>query len=141
MSTSVYPKFQQLLERVKLRSEENAKAHDGTKEQRRWMDPPNWNGNPLDIQGLTEPFARDQPNREYEDELNKDEGRIGVCMGRKIEIDYMSIMERAFRARSMTSVRGQAHAATMRQSHGESKGVHIGVVLQYTQDILQSGQA
>lgn len=140
MSTSVYPKFQKLLERMKQRSEQNAKAHDGVKEQRRWMDPPGWNGDPLDIPGMTEPFDRAQPNQEYEEELNKKDGRIGVCMGRQVEIDYMGMMERAFRARQMTSVRAAAHAATVRQSHGESKGVHVGVVQQYVQDLLKAGQ-
>lgn len=141
MSTSVYPKLQQLLQEIKEACQTNYGAHNGGSEQRVWMVPPGWNGDPLDIAGMTEPFDRDQPNREYEDELNKTKGRIGVCMGRQLEIGYLGAMERAFRTRHMTSVRGAAHAAAVRQAHGESKGVHVGVVVQHIQDILKAGQA
>ena len=140
MAASVHPAFQKLLEELKKQCDEIYKAYNGNQSQRPWMVPPAWEGDPLNIEAMKAPFDRDEPNANYEQELNTESGRIGICMGHKITIDYMGMQERAFRARHMTSIRGQAHAATTRQSHGEATGVHQGVVLQYVQDLLKAGQ-
>lgn len=140
MAAQVHSTFQKLLEELKKQCDEIYKAYNGNQGQRPWMCPEEWSGDPLNIPAMSEPFKRDQPNSDYEDELNKDDGSIGVCMAHKVTVDYMGMMERSFRARHMTSIRGQAHAATTRQAHGLAQGVHQGVVLQYVQDLLRAGQ-
>jgi hypothetical protein len=142
-STSPDLKFTELMDGVREHCEKIADyVADGTG-QRPWMIPPkgDWDGDPLKIKDLKEPFNRDKPNEDYVEELHSDDGATGVCQGKKVQIDYMGMMERAFRARNTTPIRSMMHAAGRRRAHGSKDGTHVGVVQQYVQDLLSAGAA
>jgi len=140
-NTTPFPAFQELLEAMRQQSADAATNLEGGDTARPWMMPPlrDWDGNLLDIAGIAKAFARDEPNEDYKDSLNTDAGTVGHAMGAKLQIDYMAMMERAFRTRHATVARCTTHAAGRRRAHGEPAGIHIGSVLQYAQDLLRSG--
>jgi hypothetical protein len=98
--------------------------------QRQWMYPPlsGWSGDPQDIVGMNQAFDRTNLNNLYYSIINDltvntpstHSGTIGESMAVKLQIDYIAIMERAFRTRYCSSVRARLHSAARRTGHGDS---------------------
>ena len=133
--------FQKLLEQIQEQSSDIDQYLAGALVQRPWMLPPangEWEGNPLDIAAIAAAFDRNEANEQYQDAVFQD-GTSGTAMGQKVQIDYLGMMERAFRARHKTPCRAAMHAAGRRRGHGQPEGVHIGAVLLYVQELLRSG--
>jgi hypothetical protein len=136
------PLFQQLLERIRFRSDRIARYVAGDSMPRRWMTPPlnGWDGNPFSITDIKLPFDRDTLNTDTENYYtDATEGTSGLTGGRVLQIVYMAVMERAFRARHMSPIRAMMHAAGRRKGHGHVDGIHTGDILNYIQDVLGSG--
>jgi len=135
--------FQQLLERVRYRSDRIARYVGGDDTYPRlWMLPPlnGWDGNPFSITDIKKAFDRDTLNQDAENYYtDPKQGSTGLTGGRIIQIVYMAMMERAFRARHATAIRAMMHAAGRRKGHGDKDGIHTGDILNYIQDILGSG--
>jgi hypothetical protein len=104
----------------------------------RWFMPPldGWSGNPLDIAGIRLAFQRSTPNANAIGQLNG--GTIGRSAGEGLQIAYMGTRERSFRLRHMTPVRAAMHAAGRRKAHSNENGLHVGSVLNYLQNMLNS---
>lgn len=134
--------FQKLLQELQKHAKKMATVFEGDeKEQPQWQMPPmrDWDGNVLDITKMHKPFARDELNEQYKDALHDDTATTADCMGTKVQLDYMAMMERAFRLRHTTLIRSVMHAAGRIKAHGDDAGVHTGGVLQYVQDLLGVG--
>jgi hypothetical protein len=136
--------FQSQLQNIRIRCKNISDYHRGGSESGRfWMLPTfrGWDGDPHNIPDMAKPFARDEPNQEYIQEITKDVGgKQSIAMGRKIEIDYMAMMERAFRARQAGPIRCTLHSAGRRLAHSEPAGIHQGGVIKWVQNVLSSGE-
>jgi len=92
----------------------------------------------FDIKNLSAAFERSGPNQKYEEEMSKgSESTVGVCMGAKVQIDYLGMMERAFRARNASPIRCYTHAASRRKAHGDPQGVHVNSVLEFVTNLMK----
>jgi hypothetical protein len=109
--------------------------------QRKWQTPTEWDGSPLDLASMTEPFDRGEIGTNYEELISDASapGTVGDVASVKMQGDYVASMERAFRASRATPVRCLAHAAAARNGQGNSKGVFNGSILKYAEDCLQAG--
>jgi len=135
--------FQQLLERMRYRSDRIARYVSGdTTHPRRWMIPPlnGWDGNPFEIKDMEKPFDRKELNETAQADFEDDEkGTTGLISGYLLQICYLAMMERSFRTRHMSPVRAMMHCAGRRKGHGHEEGIHTGDILNYIQDVLGSG--
>jgi len=134
--------FQELMERIRCRNYQAQLYLSGTTQPRRWMLPPprGWDGDPLNISGMTKPFDRADLNTEAKDNLNAaDGGKVGIGAGKTLQINYLGMMEKAFRLRHMTIVRAHAHTAGRKLAHGHANGIHTGDIISYIQNMLDSG--
>lgn len=97
----------------------------------------------LDVPGITAGFNRDDANANYEAIIAdpKAGGTTGDVISVKVQVDYVAIMERGFRARHCTPVRCFALATGRRNGHGQAKGIFGGGVGKYAQDALKAGQS
>ena len=137
------PIFQGLMERWRCRSERIAEYMTGNATHpRQWHDPPDWDGDPFEIEALHPPFDRDQLNAEAEAEYTAAtdaEGTIGRSMGKEIQLGHLMMQERAFRLRQMSLCRAQMHGCGRRMAHGEYDGIWTDLITNYVQDMLDSG--
>ena len=112
-------------------------------EQRSWMTLSlnGWAGDPLDVGGISSAFDRDAINQQYAEMLNDpaDSGSLGSCLALKLQVDWLAMLERAFRARHATSVRCAVHSAARRKGHSSGGGVFAVGTLAYVQDIIKAG--
>lgn len=107
--------------------------------QSRWMTPANWQGDPLDVPQLHLPgFDRSGVNSAYLDVHRDSGGSVGDAGAMKLQLDYLSIMERSFRSRHATSIRCLMHAGARHAGHAHSQGV-FATVLNTVQDLIQAG--
>ena len=108
--------------------------------QCQWQMPPkkDWSGNLFKWSELDTPFDSEDPNQELIDVVAASEnpGNAGDLINTNSQIEYLAMMERAFRARhTMTFSRGVAHCSARR--HGQSKegGPLKRSVLKYLEDL------
>ena len=136
-ATAIYQLLHNALEAVRGWSNTISQYARSQDVPRVWMYPTaNWSGNPFDIKDMAEPFQRREPATAYEHGIlvpHKDP--LNVVMAHKLEMDYLSVMERSFRLRHMSPVRAIALTAGRRLAHGDENGVHT-VIRTYIQDRL-----
>ena len=133
---SVDPKFSTLMGDMQLLADNNAKYLMATGNyQRKWMVPSDapatWD--PLDdITDHGTLFDRATVNQQYADTHNGTDSSAVVAdtMGYSIQLNYMAMMERAFRDRHKSVVRSTAHDCGRKRAHGEQLGIHKGSVLE-----------
>lgn len=134
--------LQQLLEDLRYYSDRAARQAAGdTGYPRRWHMPTergSWDGNPLRIDQLNEPFDRSSPDQDAQAAYT-DGGSSGTGMGNSLQVAIIASMERAFRERHKQPVRILLHAAGRRKGHGDLDGLHTGDVINYLQALLDSG--
>jgi hypothetical protein len=96
----------------------------------------------LDIQGIGKGFDREAANANFGKIISgtKAGGTTGDAISVKTQVDYVAVVERAFRARHCTPVRCLALAIGRRDGHGKPNGIFGGGVQKYAQDVLKSGQ-
>jgi len=111
--------------------------------QRLWMVPDAavaWTFNPTEPDKMGEPFDRTDVNKVYSDEYSgaaSADNEIRTVMGAHVEINYMGMMERAFRERHRTVVRAQYLLAGRRKAHSDtSDGVHKAGVEGYVTELF-----
>lgn len=114
----------------------------GVGTQRRWMIPSadlvGWQFDPTDVPTVGTPFDRANVNYGYGLQYSGGAGfKVNDIMGYSVEINYMGMMERAFRERHKLVTRATLHAAGRKKAHGDaSYGVHIGAVAQYVTNLF-----
>ena len=112
--------------------------------QRCWMIPtysPSFS--PTNVPNLGTAFSRTALNTDYANQLSGGgtaTGYIGHQMVDGIQINYLAMMERAFRERHKTDVRCQLHLCGRRIGHGQTNGVHTGSVQPYVQSLIDNSQ-
>lgn len=131
---------------VKLRDQagEEHKARVATK-QTAWMTPEleGWSGDLFDCEGMSKPFDRTKANEMYED-AHKDPTAPGVAADSivtTLQVDYLAIMERAYRARH-TSRRPRMiiHAMGRKRGHGDEAGTLTQSALEFIHNTIKQGQ-
>jgi hypothetical protein len=131
--------IQKLLQKLKNTSEEVSQSLLSEGYQRPWEDPPGWEGDIFNLEGITAAYDRQEANENYQDAL-KSQRPMGEAMAARIDMDYLAAHERAFRLMQMSPVRATVHAASRRRGHGHAAGVHTGVILQHLTDLIAGGQ-
>jgi hypothetical protein len=137
--------FQAMMEAVRCCSDRIAEYLKGHPTHPRiWCMPPlgsgGWDGDPLDISGIKDAFDRDQINTDAENDYNDTaKGKAGITAGYVLQIVYIGMMERAYRSRHSTVTRALLHTAGRRKGHGDQDGIHTGDIINYIQDILDTG--
>jgi hypothetical protein len=125
--TQIDPKF---LAHLDCLADVNEAAADASclSGQRKWYNPPadGWSGDPQDIEGLNKAFDRDNLNTLYKQVVTDrhQRGRQGDAMFLKLQIDYLSALERAYRTRQASSVRCKIHAARRCRGHSSDGGLY-----------------
>lgn len=107
--------------------------------QSRWMTPTGWQGDPLAVPKLHTPaFDRSGINSTYLDVSRSADGSVGDAGAMKLQLDYLSVMERSFRSRHATPVRCLMHASARHAGHAHTQGA-FATVLNTAQDLIQAG--
>lgn len=112
-------------------------------EQRTYFTPIGWNGDPLDVEGLSVPFSREQANQQMIAAMaNQSEpGTTGDVVAASVMINELAIMERAFRARhTLRRCRATAHTQARLQGHGSDTGPLIQLGVEYVRSIIQQAK-
>lgn len=114
--------FTDRLRDINTRAKQLQNAHQG-QHQRPWMVPEELESSILDVENLHQPvFDRTDINDQYE-QVTKDPktaGTVGDVISLKLQMDYVAMEERAFRARHTTLCRAMclAHGRRYGQGHG-----------------------
>lgn len=105
-------------------------------------DPATWDGDPLDIEGMTAAFDRTQIGVVMSQIYSgKDEpGTTGDANTMRLQNDYLAAMERAYRTSAAELCRCELFAAGRRRGHASPSGVILDGVVRYAQDLLKAGQ-
>ncbi len=84
-----------------------------------------WDGDLFDIEGMAEPFKRDELYEMFKDTLANPEdlGVTGDLELILIQGDMLGAAERAYRNRHASPVRNRLHAAGRHRGHGHDNGV------------------
>lgn len=138
----VHDVFKNRLDDLTSQAEEQAKAVTG-EGTRPWQVPNDFEAENLqDVPNLHEPsFNRDELNTQYNETIQaagEEAGTLGDTIGLKQQISYTAAQERAFRLRHASPVRLLAHAAGIREAHGNTKGV-FGGVQKMVEDVIRAG--
>ena len=110
-----------------LMQEFTSQASEETKErvkneQTKWIMPPkkDWDGDLWDWGGIYKAFDTDQLNKDLLRATEPDVGNNGDLILGNTQIDYLSMVERAFRARhTMTFPRNVAHHCSRKDGEGQ----------------------
>ena len=143
MTATLDKVFLDRLEELRTQAASLANSLQGAS-SRKWQVPEadGWDGNVLDLEGISKAYDRQGLNQAYEDLLKGGKGgSVGECAALKLQIDYLAVLERAFRTRHMTSVRARMHAAGRRRGHGNKSGVFTGSIVPHVQNLLKVGQS
>jgi hypothetical protein len=108
-----------------------------------WTRPANWNGDPLDYEGIHTALNRDQANAQFV-QATADAQAHGVMadlVAATLMVDYLGVLERAFKQRlGHGRVRRHALAAGRKQGQGSPNGVFITSNLGYVQRVVKKGK-
>ena len=140
------PNFEKQIRRLRERAKEEAEAREGGN-QTQWLMPElegEWEGDLFDIEGISESFARDSANDDFEDAVKdaEDSGVVGDLIACTLRVDYMAAMERAFRSRhTMRRPRAFAHMTGRKKGHGNDRGVLTQTTLEFVRNTIKQSQA
>lgn len=93
-----------------------------------FFQPPNllgsWDGDTLDIDNMAEAFSRLDLEEQFREAIANpaDPGVVGDLPAILVQGDFLAQLERAYRARHMSSIRSKTHAAARHRGHGHHNG-------------------
>lgn len=94
-----------------------------------------------DIANLGTAFSRRDLNLDYTAQHTNDptatSGMVGNVIVDGLQINYLGMLERAFRERHKTDVRLQMHLCGRRLAHGDAAGIHV-AIKNYTQNYIDN---
>lgn len=99
-----------------------------------WFRPAAWAGDPFDYEAIGPAFNRDQANQQYVEAVQSAQapGVVGDLIAATLQVDYLAVMERAFRNRhTMTRPRRVCHVLGRKNGQGDQGGGFIQGVLEY----------
>ena len=94
----------------------------------------------LDSESIGTALSRDSVGDQYGSALFNG-GSSGDAASLKLQSDYLAVYERSFRARHLTPVRANLHAAARRKAHGVATNGMFARVATYAQDLILAGGA
>lgn len=132
-------KLQAFIKDAAKQCEDEEKARKKS-EQVQWLMPPldEWQGDPFDWEGMHKPFDSIETSDQFIDEVWKpfSIGAAGDLPLANLQVDYLTALERAFRARHTTSFpRAVAHHCLRRKGQGDKHGPLRYGLLDYLKDL------
>lgn len=111
-------------------------------EQRKWFHPElkGWGGDLFDLVGMSKSFDRSANHKDFLDALSSAEapGAIGDLASAQLQGDWLASLERAYRQRHSSAIRGRLHAAARLLGHGHEKGPLRQGVMKWLEGIVQT---
>ena len=97
-----------------------------------------WSLDPYDLVTMRGPFDRTDMNRDYIIVIKRflPKQRLGEVMVIKLQLDYLAIMERAWRTRLASSVRLKIHSAARRCGHSLGSGPYLGTMVNWLNKLI-----
>lgn len=142
--------FEAQLKRLQKHAEEDHTARKMA-DQSKWYRPDDsatgdagWDGDLFDLEGMGRVYTRKEANDMFLDATKdpKAPGVTGDLIVTTTMVDYLALMERAFRSRhSMRRPRAVLHAMGRKFGHGHDNGVFIQAGLEYIRGVLQQAKA
>ena len=131
--------FDSRLTELAAQSAASSKATLGL-QGREWMWPEELaTAGPHSIEAITQAFDREDLNTRYK-QIIEESGGAGTAGSAKTQIDELAAMERAFRMRHLSSIRGFMMGAARRRGHGHPQGV-FNAIRNNAVDLNQTGGA
>lgn len=118
--TDIREKFQQQMDRLIFTAEKEEKALEQEDAPDWYMPEPfDWNGDLFNIEGIAEPFLRDDHYQDFKDVCKnaEDPGTVGDLAAIQLQGDWLACLERAFRARYKSHCRAMVQASGRRMGH------------------------
>ena len=103
-----------------------------------------WLGDLFDIEGMSDPFNRDEANEMFVEATKDGEnsGVTGDLGSTTLQVDYLACMERAFRSRhTMRRPRTMAHMTGRRKGHGNERGVLTQMNLEFVRNMIKQSRS
>lgn len=139
--SSIQPSFEQAIQAIQQAARDEATAHSNGAAHG-WMIPPkqDWSGDLSDLEGMSSVFDRSSLNATYAQALAIPAASSdGDTVVTQQQVDYLAVMERAFRMRhTMRRPRALAHATARRTGHSNPRGPFGLAVLEYLRRSLQN---
>lgn len=108
-----------------------------------WARPKNWSGSLNDWEGLDAVFATPQADEGAALAVSDPNapGTVGDMIAAATMSEYLSVMERAFRARHTSRIRSLMHAAGRKIGQGNPGGTFIKLGLEYVRGLVAGSRA
>jgi hypothetical protein len=110
--------------------------------QAKWVmpskDDSDWQGDLFDFASIVSAFDSSEPNQQFLDAIkDKDSpGVVGDLINCQVSLEYLAVLERAFRQRHTQSFsRSVLHGGARKYGLGRDTGVFKWVILKYLQDV------
>ncbi len=129
-----------LIETLSSQCLEVAKARKAGN-QAKWVMPDKeggWQGDLFDFASIVSAFDSSQSNQELLDAIKdvEDPGVVGDLLNCQVSIEYLAVLERAFRQRHTQSFpRSVLHGGARKYGLGAQQGIFKWVILKYLEDI------
>jgi hypothetical protein len=136
------PKFEKRLRELAAHAlQEYQKRRLG--QQVLWFRPTEWNNDLFDPEGMAQPFDRSASNQGFINAVQTPSapGTTGDLLVTTIQIEYLSCLERAFRARFMTRMRAVPHMLGRKYGNGQQGGTFIQNGIEYIRSTLKQARA
>lgn len=111
--------------------------------QVRWDRPGSYAGDLFDLKSMHEPFSRERANSDYLAAVTDPEnpGTVGDVIATTTMIDYLAVMERAFRMRhTMRRPRAVALMLGRKRGLGGERGPFIQAGVEYVRSLLKQAK-
>lgn len=119
-----YQKLAELLKKIQERYKENAKAFLESQTQRRFMEPPQYQGDPLDIADIAKAFERKDLNQLVVQSYTTEKKSGGDFSLGVAQIEMLSQAERGFRSRHLPRIKSFLDAAMRHKAYGDPTGLY-----------------
>lgn len=136
------PNFEKTLRSLKDQARQRYEARK-TCGQAKWFRPPDWDGDPFNLEGLGEPFDRSAANEDLVSAISDpaDPGTTGDVVACSVMINFLSVAERAFRVRqTLRRPRAAAHCMARERGHGDDSGPFVQLGVEYVRGLLKQAK-
>lgn len=132
------PNFEKRLREMQQHAQAESTARQ-TGERTKWYRPKDYAGDLTDYAEMETPFDREQANREGVDAVKDPQspGVTGDTVAAVVQVETLSLMERAFRARhTMRRPRALAHVAARLKGHGDPTGPFVQNGIEFIRQVM-----
>jgi hypothetical protein len=107
--------------------------------QYEWPKPNDWNGDVTDLEGMSEPFDREEHSEDVRSAIKDatSPGTLGDLQVSTLQGDYLAIAEQMLRMRNCSPIRAAVHAAARRKGHASDSGPIVRGMKGYIENILR----